>query len=538
MKLTGSRHHYLGIAIGERSITVAEVAPRHGVSAAAPGVPAWEVRRAAEFILPAPPEGASDDAAAAAIGAVLAKFLRDNGFGGAGRAVVGVPARWLVARERELPPTSPDQANEILRLQAERMFSAELGELTVDYAGQADANNARGVLLVAMPNKQLRRVVSIVEAAGKQVTAVMPSTLALADAVAAANANDNHDGIVLSLSGDAVELSAHRAGSPKVLRHLPVRGPDLASSNGTRESAMSMLAGEIRRTVAMMPRGVPAGPAGIAPRSAEGLHVWDGIGLDAQDAATLAQQAGVDLRGGTGATALSALGVASSAGGSEARFAPALALALSGATRRPGAVDFLHPRLAEPKKQLIGRREGWAIFIGLACLLALGALYWDVKRTESAIAEIRTNLDAQAPLLQDATLTAAHVGTARGWFHGGRPPVLECLRDITSQFPDGGEAIYFTKLTLPENRQGRATGKAPNRDLVYDLIDHMNASKIFQGAKSDYTLEAGGQSSEVAFSISFTYVGGGGGSGNNANANPAAKSSAAAAPAAANAARK
>ena len=44
-------------------------------------------------------------------------------------------------------------------------------------------------------------------------------------------------------------------------------------------------------------------------------------------------------------------------------------------------------------------------------------------------------------------LTSQHVGTARGWFAEGRPPVLECLRDITSQFPDGGEAIFFTKLT-------------------------------------------------------------------------------------------
>jgi Tfp pilus assembly PilM family ATPase len=507
MKLSGSRHHYLGIAIGERSITVAEVAPRHGVSSAAPGVPAWEVRRAAEFVPPPATEGATDEQTSAATGAALAKFLRDNGFGGgAGRAVVGVPARWLVAREREIPPTTPEQASEILRLQAERMFSAELGELTVDYAGQADPNNARGVLVVAMPNKQLRRVVSIVEAAGKQVTAVMPSTLALADAVAVAavGANGDHDGIVLSLSGDAVELSAHRGGSPKVLRHLPVRGPDLASNNGTRESAMTMLAGEIRRTVAMMPRGV-AGP-GVA-QSSEGLHVLDGIGLDARDAATLAQQAGVDLRGGTGAATLSALGVASSAGGAEARFAPALALALSGALHRPGAVDFLHPRLAEPKKSRFGRREAWAVFIALACLLALGALYYDVKHTESQIAEIRADLQTKAPLLAEAEETAAHVGTARGWFAEGRPPVLECLRDITSMFPDGGEAIYFTKLTLPESRQGRATGKAPDRDLVYDLIDRMNASKLFTNVKGDYTLAAGAQSKEVAFSISFTYVG-------------------------------
>ena len=259
MKWTG-KHSFLGVAVGERSITVAEVAParrrRRGWEAAPRrGVPAAGAKRA----------GTDKDAAATE---AFTRFLREHGFA-ASRAVVGVPARWLVAREREVPPSSPEQAAEVLRMQAERLFSAELGELAVDYAGTADPSEPRGVLLMAMPKRQLERVVRLVEAAGREVAAVMPSTLALADAVAGeSGANGgNADGLVLSLGGDAVELSAHRGGAPRLLRHLPVRGPDLACQNGTRAAAVSSLAGEIRRTVAMMPTGPRPDGAGAAAQT-------------------------------------------------------------------------------------------------------------------------------------------------------------------------------------------------------------------------------------------------------------------------------
>src|SRR5687767_1402465 len=100
-----SKTSFLGIAVGDRSIAVAEVAPARGAR------DRWEARRVAEFIPPAPAAAGSEaaDGADAAAGEALGRFLRENGFTPA-RAVIGVPARWLVAREREVPPASPEQA--------------------------------------------------------------------------------------------------------------------------------------------------------------------------------------------------------------------------------------------------------------------------------------------------------------------------------------------------------------------------------------------------------------------------------------------
>jgi hypothetical protein len=320
----------------------------------------------------------------------------------------------------------------------------------------------------------------------------MPSTLALANA-------GQSDGLVLNLSGDSVELSASRDGAPRLLRHLPVRGNDFVSTNGARDVAVSSLAGEIRRTVAMMPR---------RDAGSETLHLWDGVGLDVDDARSIASQAGASAR----TADVASLGLSTptghdTSGDTIARFAPALALAVAGAKPHRGAVDFLHPRLAAPRKRRIGRRAAWAIGIAGVAALVLLLLWVDVRMTESSLASIRQRLDSDAPRIQNAAHTLDRISAARGWYGDGRPAVLDCLREITDAFPDGGEAIYVRKFSLPESRQGQIIGNSPNRALVVDLVDRMNANKNFADARTDYTLDAGGTSNEVTFSISFTYRG-------------------------------
>ena len=336
----------LGIAVGERAWTVAEVAPSKTQRGA------WELRHLAEFI---PPATTATDSAAA--GQALASFLREHSFSARG-AVLGVPAKWLVGRDKEIPPSGPEQAAEILRLQAERSFSAEMGDLAFDYAGCADAAAPSTVLLLALRRSQLDHVVAVAEAAGRDVVAVTPSTLALADVPVARAATaltgagtPPADGLVLNVTPDAVELSARAGGNPRLLRHLAVRGPDLASKNGTRAAAFNALAGEIRRTIAMIPGG--AGNAGGSSRT---IQLWDGAGIGDSDG--LSEQVGVEVKYRPGVTALRVTGpAAASAGADAARYAPAVALALAGADRKAELVDFLHPRLAPPKQSRLGRRE-------------------------------------------------------------------------------------------------------------------------------------------------------------------------------------
>src|SRR3954452_12341213 len=91
----------LGIAVGDRAWTIAEVTPSRLQRGS------WDVRRVAEFVPPAPTTGTHADPATA--GQALAQFLREHSFSARG-AVLGVPAKWIIGRDKELPPSGPQQA--------------------------------------------------------------------------------------------------------------------------------------------------------------------------------------------------------------------------------------------------------------------------------------------------------------------------------------------------------------------------------------------------------------------------------------------
>jgi Tfp pilus assembly PilM family ATPase len=138
-RVTGSRRgKALGIALGDRSLTVAEVHSGQG---------RYEVGRVAEFTFPAgiglqQPEQ---------LGAALAQFLQEQGFT-AKSAVFGLPAKWVLSKHKEVPAADEGILNETLRIQAEGEFSPELKDLVFEYAG----GSAGSVLLMAVPRSPPR----------------------------------------------------------------------------------------------------------------------------------------------------------------------------------------------------------------------------------------------------------------------------------------------------------------------------------------------------------------------------------------------
>jgi len=82
----------LGISLGDRTIAFAEVAVNG---------PRRTVRRMATMTLAA--DRSLDKPSV--LGAEVAAFLREKKFT-APRAVVGIPAKWMIAIEKELPPAA------------------------------------------------------------------------------------------------------------------------------------------------------------------------------------------------------------------------------------------------------------------------------------------------------------------------------------------------------------------------------------------------------------------------------------------------
>jgi hypothetical protein len=193
----------LGIALGERSMLVAEVI-------VATGGP--EVVKAVEFSYP---EGQTLAKDPAVLGAALGAFLKEKGFG-ARIAVFGLPARWVLSKQKEVPALQDNLLADTLRLQAESEFSSELGELVYDYAGTGGAAASAGgtttVLLLAVPKRYIDQINQLAEAARIRVQAVTPFSTAVASSAKAAG-----NAMTLVLGPSGVEFTSQQGGHPRVL---------------------------------------------------------------------------------------------------------------------------------------------------------------------------------------------------------------------------------------------------------------------------------------------------------------------------------
>ena len=148
----------IGLAIGDREIACVQIAGRG---------PRRSGARTARFDIPS--SLSLEDAAG--LGVALRRFLDEHRMT-AKRAVLGVPARWLIAEARELPPTSREQALASLRLQAERIALGDDAQLVFDVAGSLGSQKPGHALLVALSQDRLERLKRMCAAADLTPTIV------------------------------------------------------------------------------------------------------------------------------------------------------------------------------------------------------------------------------------------------------------------------------------------------------------------------------------------------------------------------------
>jgi hypothetical protein len=494
----------LGIAVGERAIACAEIGAHGGRRT---------VRRLASFAMG--PNNAAEKPGE--LGQQLASFLRRNGFS-ASRVVVGVPAKWLIAVEKEVPPAGAEEVRAALRLQAERMSGAtEGGELIFDYVGELgrSSGTANKVLLVGILRRQLERVQAIAEAAGLNVIGVTSSALALASSGSAENPEAST--VVLGRQGAEVVWRHH--GAPVMLRHVSVAG----ATNGHVAAAVGALGKELRRNVSLLKPGAAASNGHSSTGATREVALWDLMGLSSAEVSELSDRLGVQVRTATTEASLgmqvtpAVLAPESeprSAGAGENGaatvedpalcYAPAIALALAG-SRRDLPVDLAHSRLAPPQERRFGRTGVWAAVLGALLVLALGALVWDVQARKSESAELKKQLADVDLDVKNAEGNVAKLTYGRGYFET-RPPMLECLREITLAFRED-EPIWVSSMNFRDTHAGQLNGKSTDQRFVLAVLDRMKKDPKFSDVKLLDMRDAGGKSKEIAFSISFNFEG-------------------------------
>ncbi|MEX2673651.1 MAG: hypothetical protein WD294_16245 [Phycisphaeraceae bacterium] len=437
----------------------------------------------------------------AAIGAALAQHLAEADVK-TRHATLGLPAAWLLTRSLMVPPAKGEVLRQIVATKAERAFAGGGKELAIDYvaaeAGRRGAMAEQSVLLIAAQRERVTAARTMAESAGLRVDAVTATAAVLAMMHRDQPRETSRRALTLMLSEDAHELAVHTGSTLETIRPLRKVPATTQGDPGT------LIADQIRqlRVLAGSPADDVNDDAG--PNS---LLLWDGIGLSASGRDAIAHEAGAsDIDDGNidhwvhANGSLAALSEQTAVG----RYAGAIALAAVGLERPDAVIDWLHPRLAAPKRQRIGKQSQIAIaFASIVLILAL-AVGLHYRATANEVAFLETQLSAMSDDLATARVVVDRVALAEGWF-ADRPSALRCLQGVTEAFGDE-PGVWATEVALQENMSGSVVGAADDGQRVLEVRDRMQASPLFGNVALIYMREAGrAGSGELGWAIAFEF---------------------------------
>ncbi|HNS31490.1 MAG TPA: hypothetical protein PKN36_00745 [bacterium] len=434
------------------------------------------LRHTAEWAIP---EGIED---AEAMGLELKNFLRVQGIT-ASTAAAGIPARWVLSREKKIPPVDKQGLSSLLTLEAEKDFSLPADELVMDYIKSSGGSSDGGSVFMAAASKsRIQFVSAVAKKAGLRVNAVLPLSMALVDFSAGRGSCG-----ILYLGKEVAEFMFCSGGRPVVLRHLasPVYGDKAFSPE-----SFVPLAKEIEKVLLLLPEAV-------RQEETVEIMVWDDLCLDrngqkllsealplpARFAETPVLKAGVSGRGFSAPSAIAEL-----AGG--ARAIP---------------VNFIQSRMA------VARRFKWqAIVVRAAAVLALVMLAatWaliDLNRKENEVSRLREQSTLIEPAARTAESMLKYDEAMQSW-RGSRMPFLECLRNLTLSFPVQGK-IWVTSIAVREDMKGLVSGKASEGKAVIDFLSALKENGSFSDVSLLYIRRAAGNSGDSVYAISFIFSG-------------------------------
>ena len=463
MKLAWNRS-VLGLALGETSASAAEVTLSGGKAT---------VQRTVEIPYP---EGITLEKPEA-LGAELKRALGAKGLRST-QAIVGLSARRLLARSIVLP-TADQLKNGELDSELERELALDPKELAFDWTDGVDPGTGRVFCIAAMRSlvDLLQRVAT---AAGLTLQGITSSSLALLAEAAPTSA-----GLHILAVPEAAELAYWDGRGPRMLRSIRAADP----------SGLPLLAPEARRAAFELGSMALNGDA-------LGCVVWPSRATSADEmqefssALGLGAEPGVWKNGTTWGVGLK---------GAEPRFAVAAALGVAG-VRGVLPVDLLHPKVGRKAAPTQSRRN--VLILAASVVIVGGALaaWLDLRGRESDVSELAEQMTRLEPDAKEAEKFAERVRYGLEWFDS-RPSFLEGLRQATLAFPEEG-SVWATAYTARDGGVTVVGGKAADSKSVIGVLDRLKANAAFAEVKLLDMRDAGGRSNDVAFSLSFRFLGG------------------------------
>ena len=465
----------LGLAVDEFGVVVAEVGVRSGRP---------EVRRVGRHLFEEK-LGADNGKA---VGQALRQFLRTNHFSPKD-AVVGIPTKWVVAREIMAPPANADAVAGMLGIQAERTFSLNSGELIFDYCGRTSTSASSKVMLLAARRQMIDQIRELAGAAGLHVQAVTVSALALGKASSSDPLKQRYG---VYARPNYCELWSQLNGTPRSIRHLA-----MPSVNGTPDARAQSLAAAIQQEIMISSAQDQSPPYEVA--------VYDGSSLGEGAIDRLSEQLGSRVTMTDGSVALASAGLRLAERLDPSSTVAAAAVAMTAVAAEKPCVDFLNPRIGRRKASPQKRAMTWVIIAGVVCLGLIGIAIADWQSKRADIALYTEQLELIADDVAVARELKERLSYASSWTSQD-PRFLECLLQLTLAFPESPR-VWASSLALSETSEGSLIGRALDEQSFYEVLNNIKGNAAFSDVKMMYLRDAGGSSREKAFAVTFKFQG-------------------------------
>jgi hypothetical protein len=396
--------------------------------------------------------------------------------------VVGVPVKWILTAQTELPPLPEADAKSLLQMEAERGFHSDVTTLQISDSRSPLADGKKNVLLAGIPNTHLAALEKILAAAKLKPVSFAPAISALQFP------GDEKSGGVLALAIGERNVSLQiSAGGVVALRSLEGAVEDEA---GRRTLHTDVVARETRITLGQLPDALRDaiksirifGPRELAQPLADELELrFEPLGLQVEFISAYApDEFGATLPAGVSLSA-------------------AFSLAARFLMEQKPAFEFLPPKPTFieqfASKYSSGRlRTTGAVAAGIAAVILGLFLFqqielWHYRSQWSRIAAKVGELQA----IQD------NIRQYRPWYDGTFPN-LAILRQLTLAFPEDG-SVTAKNIEVQNGNTVTCSGTASDYASLLAMQSRLRAAD----GVNDVKLEQIRGKAPMQFVFAFTF---------------------------------
>ena len=403
--------------------------------------------------------------------------------------IVGVPLKWVLTAQTELPPLPEADAQSLLQMEAERGFHSDVTALQIANSRSPLAGDKKFVLLAGIPNTHIGALEHVLAAAklrpvsfGLGLSALQFSGDEKAGGVLALAVGESHVGLQITTGGGVTALRALEGAIENETGRRTLQ-PDVV----TREARVTLgqLPGELREKIK---RIRIFGSRELAQQLADEMELrFEPMGLKVETVPAYAPgEFGVTLP-------------------PEASLSPAFSLAAGYLTEQKPAFEFLPPKptLIEQfvTKYSSGRlRTTGAIAAGVAAIILGIFLFQQVQ-----LWQLRSQWSHMQAKVTDLQHVSDQIHQYQPWY-GGTFRNLAILRELSLAFPQDG-VVTAKVIAIRDDGTVNCSGNAEDNAAL--LAMEASLSKL-PGVSEVHQDQIRGSKPPLQFVFSFKFNNGGG----------------------------